>query len=313
MATPDIQGRPEPARLCEDYYDWCLRLARAWDRPGQAKEMRGFLRLFDLGADPARQAYERNVFVQRHLPVLQHLFSLPTTQSQVLDCACGTGYQALLFALAGAQVTAVDVYDKGVAAARRLAQALATEGRPLAVDIIHRDLFAYLEESCRELAGRFDVVWVSEAISHIHPLEEFLPLARRFLAPEGWLVVCETNVANPLVRRKIDQERLEAYQKRKVCPAEFREKDYWLFPARYQDPVSGREVVQANERMIPASLLRRMLLQAGYRQFQAHYRTFVPPPLSGLLGVGLVRPLEDLLVRLPLLRQLGIRYILFAR
>lgn len=299
-------------RLCEDYYDWCLRLARSWEEAGLGRQRRPFLELFEGGASEALQAHERNVFVQRHLSVLRHLKRLPG-QPRVLDCACGTGYQSLLFGLAGAKVCAVEVYDKSVDVARRLSEALAAECGPLPVEIVHRDLFAFLTEQQGELAGFFDLIWVCEAISHIHPLEEFLPLVRAFLAPGGWLVVCESNTMNPLVRRKIDQEREASYRKRQVSAADFREGDYWLFPATYRDPVTGRQVQQTNERMLTPRRLRSMLTASGYRQFQVHYRTFIPPQLSVLLGQRLVRPLEALLCGLPLVRGLGIRYIGFAR
>ena len=49
----------------------------------------------------------------------------------------------------------------------------------------------------REWDGRYDLVWVYNALSHIDPLEAFLDQVRRHLEPGGVLVVGDINGSHP--------------------------------------------------------------------------------------------------------------------
>jgi 2-polyprenyl-3-methyl-5-hydroxy-6-metoxy-1,4-benzoquinol methylase len=114
---------------------------------------------------------------------------------QVLDCGSGFGTEAIAFALAGASVTAVDVFPVYLGLVERRS---AMYGRLFAVDLgchiqrVSSHLPDY-EPNCR-----YDVVWSNESIEHIAPLERFFGRLPGWLAPHGRVVICNDNALSPI-------------------------------------------------------------------------------------------------------------------
>ncbi|MEW5914178.1 MAG: class I SAM-dependent methyltransferase [Thermodesulfobacteriota bacterium] len=297
-----------PRQVCLAYCDHLRNLTAPLDRPETARHYKSLLKIFGGDFAGAAYQYRREQLANRLQPAAALVMARPQGM-RVLDCGCGTGYQSLLLGLLGAEVEGVDVTERSVAIAQELAQAHAAGGTELRLRFNYQDLFSFL--AARQGRPGYDLIWVAEAVSHIHPLENFWPLARAALAPGGWLGVGESNVQNPLVRRQVDAERMDHFRRRGQAPEEYCRGDYWLFPARFKDPATGRELMMTNERMFAAAELRDMLRGHGFTRFKVRYCTFAPRALYGWPGAA--RTLERLGAAAPLVRRLGAHYVLLAQ
>jgi SAM-dependent methyltransferase len=97
---------------------------------------------------------------------------------KLITLGCGRGYDAILFARHGFEVTAVDFAPTAIRDARR-----AAEQAGVSVDFVQHDLFA-LDESYN---GRFDYVLEHTCFAAINPRrrDEYVQLVRRLLKPSG--------------------------------------------------------------------------------------------------------------------------------
>ena len=85
----------------------------------------------------------------------------------ILDAGCGRGTDALLFAFLGADVVGVDINRRAVEFANSRKDFFREKGgESLSCRFAQGDVIKQVEEK------QFDVVWIREAVSHIHPLEE---------------------------------------------------------------------------------------------------------------------------------------------
>jgi SAM-dependent methyltransferase len=185
---------------------------------------------------------------------------------RVLDAGSGFGTYAMLYAAAGAEVVGADLRpDRLSAADRRLEFHRARAGTSLAVRHLRADLTA-------EWPGRFDLVWVYNALSHIDPLDRFLTLTRDQLDPGGVLVVGDLNGAHAGQRRRLDRLRGEVHQ-------------HYVAP-------DGRRHTYAVERPFPPAELRALVEGAGLRV--VHHELYWPggSHLPASLRRALLEPLQ---------------------
>ena len=125
---------------------------------------------------------------------------------RILDAGSGFGTFSMLFALAGAEVTGVDLRDDSLeVATRRLELYRTSTGRALPIRYESADL-------TRDLEDEYDLVWLYNAISHIDPVEPFLRAVAENLTPGGLLVIGDINGANPQHLRRLDRARKEIHQ-----------------------------------------------------------------------------------------------------
>jgi SAM-dependent methyltransferase len=94
--------------------------------------------------------------------------------------------------------------DRLSVAEKRAALYRERTGEPLPVRYLRCDL-------TREWPADFDLVWVYNALSHIHPLPDFLAQVARHLRPGGVLVVGDINGAFLPHRRRLDRARDQVY------------------------------------------------------------------------------------------------------
>src|SRR4051794_34834236 len=210
---------------------------------------------------PARYFTDHN-YAQKLLPVMD-LVRRGTTRT-VLDAACGNGFEAVLFALHGGRVHANDVTS---------ARAIVAGARQ---DFYHDLLGGTLDlhvtcGNAIDLADvAADVVFVQEAISHIHPAEAFVAqVAARLLAPGGRFVVCDSNGGNPVTRARISRHLWE--QRRTLRH----------YVVEVQDPETGRAFLMAEERLFGPPGIRRILRKAGLEVERIVMSGFVLPRMLG--------------------------------
>ncbi len=102
--------------------------------------------------------------------------------ARILDCGCGTGRFASLFAGEGSHVTGVDSSERMLAIARQ---------RVPGADFFQGDVLDL------KLEGRFDVVVCSQVLTHLHQYDVPLRNMRSVLAAGGTLVVDARNLLAP--------------------------------------------------------------------------------------------------------------------
>jgi 2-polyprenyl-3-methyl-5-hydroxy-6-metoxy-1,4-benzoquinol methylase len=107
--------------------------------------------------------------------------------STVLDVGCATGYLAQPLVARGCRVWGVDKDPDAVARAA----------------LCYEDTCAVDLEECERLPwpeAHFDVVLCADVLEHLRDSERALQLVRRYVAPQGLLVVSLPNVAHASVR-----------------------------------------------------------------------------------------------------------------
>jgi 2-polyprenyl-3-methyl-5-hydroxy-6-metoxy-1,4-benzoquinol methylase len=108
----------------------------------------------------------------------------PLAGSRVLDVGCGMGENAILLALAGAEVTGVDVSPRSIEVAERRARATGLPVTP-------RFVCAPIETADLPL-GAFDVVWADGLLHHVIPeLDAVLRRLRALARPAARVVFSE--------------------------------------------------------------------------------------------------------------------------
>lgn len=97
----------------------------------------------------------------------------------VLEVGCGEGGNLLPFAIAGANVTGVDLAARKIENARSFFAERRVDGT-----FISKDIF-----QLTELKGTFQLIIVHDVIEHIYDKELFLNGLKDYLAPEGCMFV----------------------------------------------------------------------------------------------------------------------------
>lgn len=219
---------------------------------------------------------------------------------RLLDAGCGYGSESLLFALAGASVTGVELVSDRVELARSrrnfYQDRLSSE---ISVEFVNADVKRFLQE-----AGQFDIIWIMEAVSHIHPLEDFLLLAKQHLSPGGLLITSDPNALNPLAMYRA-----------------LRIRGTLRYPLRVkgQDHATGQPVYEAVERIFSVSGYTCLLATAGFTVRQVSMSgflgaSFIPSSLHASKPVlRVLTSFQDVLRSIPILKLMGTVYTVVAQ
>jgi len=176
---------------------------------------------------------------------------------RLLDSGSGCGSESILAALLGANVTGIDVVPLRTAyAASRIPFFADLRQGPLDLRFRTANVIALLRDS-----PGYDLIWANEAISHIHPAEEFFSAAWQGLSPGGLLIIADANALNPVARWRATRIRGG--------------KNWYVHrQCRLLDDVPHDEV--AEERLFTCRTLPRLLRRAGFRVRR--------PEMHGFLG-----------------------------
>lgn len=244
---------------------------------------------------PRREFTDHN-WAQKLVPTIE-LLRAPSTRT-VLDAAGGNGFEAVLFALHGKRVHANDC------AAERFVIAK-----------LRCDFYRELIGSAFDLTvtvgnvldpppalERYDMVFVQEAISHIHPADEFLALTNeRYLNSGGHLVVCDSNVWNPVTRTRILRHFWAT--KRTIRP----------YLVETTDPRTGQKFLMAEEQLFNPVKMEKLMRAAGFAVDRVVMTGFVLPAMMRALGRRGACVADRLLGTLPGVRLIGGFYTAVGR
>ena len=188
------------------------------------------------------------------------LLDRPGSAPTLLDCGCGWGTHALMFAFLGAKVVAVELIEDRLEIARaRLDWYRRQTDRKLDVEFVNRNVFPVLgEHPC-------EIVWVCQAISHIHPAEGFLQQLYDAMPQGGHVVISDANWLNVPTRIHLYRQFWRVNRNLK-----------WYSHQNYTDPETGEPVEMAEERVFSPGGLARLISGGGFELVGIRTRGFVP-------------------------------------
>lgn len=250
---------------------------------------RGLLKLLER-----RPFYQYN-WLKRTLPMVKLINSLPVREKpwKILDAGCGVGTESIFWASLrdDVEVVGADIKQERLDVAQaRLEKMKAATGKPLKVSFELTNIFKLLDTK------QFDLIWTMEAISHIHPAEEFLSAAYNSLEPGGHLIISDSHLLNPKMQwRIIKLRRKSPKYTHKVLP-------------------DGSRIDYADERLFAVPFLKKLMRHAGFTGLQSQLSVFFPPGMarfehlfSSLVGM------DKALNYIPLLRLIGGIYTLSGK
>lgn len=141
------------------------------------------------GSQQARIKEEKMLFLRRKAIDFSYLRLGEIQNKKLLEIGCGSGQQALLFALKGAEVMVIDISDEALKAASLLAK---EKNVPL-------QLYRMNAEELEFESQTVDIVYINSVLMHVDA-EKVLKECSRVLKPGGKVVVIEPLRYAPFVQ-----------------------------------------------------------------------------------------------------------------
>ena len=201
---------------------------------------------------------------------------------RILDAGCGCGTESILFSILGAEVVGVDLKTDRIRIAKQRIkyynQFYDIDGK---IKCINENIFNL------SLDYPLDIIWLSDAISHIEPVNGFLELAYSLLGKDGRLIIYDLNGSNPYIWLRLILKRgFNRY-------------------TTVKDVETGEEVHYAIERVPSNSTLRREIKKAGFVIEKTHIFKFFPVALTSKFPIPLLQRLEQAFKKIPVLSKCG--------
>lgn len=270
------------------FYNLCKELqyhehSRKYLALDMYKSLRGYYSNYNL----KNANYYGHYYAQRVRDAVN--FVLNSLSPSVLDAGCGVGSESLLFSLLGANVIGVDLNKERLMVAKaRIKYYEDKFGRDLPVKFILKNILKFHKPE------RFDLIWVLESISHIHPIEGFLKIVRENLKPEGIIIISDTNKFNPYARFKA----WKVHRKEGLYTS-------------VKDPESLELVPYAQERIFTILGIKGFLEKNGFKVFLPRCSGYIPQ--LPLFPSNFMKPLDDIVTRIPMMKSLGVIYVVIGR
>lgn len=217
----------------------------------------------------------------------------------VLDVGCGCGSEALLLSLLGVKVVGIDVVPYRIKFARsRIGYYQQFSKNLLSIRFVNSDVFRYLESS-----DRFNIIWMIEAISHVHPAEEFIRLAFERLNDDGFLIISDSNALNPV----------SCYRS-----ARMRGSLRWYSYKQRSSANHGKPVEIAEERIFSVFSMKCKLKKAGFKieyvDISGFMGSYILPPkiLESKWISNIMISFQNTMKKIPILRLLGSNFTVIA-
>jgi len=173
---------------------------------------------------------------------------------RVLDLGCGTGSVSLYVGgkyRPRCHVVGVDFKWERLACARSRKEDLESSlGEGLSCRFVRANIFDF------EPGEPFDLIYLEETFHHLEPRKRVFGLLRRLLAPEGKVVISETNGGNSLILTRILLQR-------------------GVKSVGLMRDARGTSVQYGKERVLTAGALIRVFERNGFRaESLRHFRLF---------------------------------------
>jgi 2-polyprenyl-3-methyl-5-hydroxy-6-metoxy-1,4-benzoquinol methylase len=237
-------------------------------------------------------------YKERLFPLI-NLISELQEQARVLDVGCGCGSESLLMSLLGADVTGIDLISQRTEFAQsRIPFYQSFSEQKLHIQFSQANVFNFLPS-----APKFNIIWMVEAISHVHPAEDFLQLAFNSLPDNGFLILADSNALNPI-------SIFRAYQ--------LRGSRKWFTYEESTNMENDHSVRVAEERIFSLFRLQKILKKIGFQIQDVNVAGFLGSyiiPRKMLPSLKLAKSLitlQNILKKTPVLRLIGSNFTLVA-
>lgn len=267
--------------LCEElqYHEY----SRKYLALDMYKSLRGYYSNYNL----KNANYYGHYYAQRVRDAVN--FVLNSLSPSVLDAGCGVGSESLLFSLLGSNVIGVDLNKERLMVAKARTRYYEDKfGMNLPVKFILKNVLKFYEPE------QFDLIWAMESISHIHPIEGFLKVARENLKPEGIVIISDTNNFNPYARFKAWEDHRKGGLYTTV-----------------EDPESSELVPYAQERILSILDIKNLLEKNGFKVLWSRCPGYIPR--LPLFPSNFMKPLDDVVSGIPIIGSLGVIYVVIGR
>mgnify|MGYP001296815724 CR=1 FL=1 len=177
-STPEIQTTID----ADDISRFDSQAGQWWDPDGPMKPLHLFT--------PVRVEYILAIARRTGLTPEQSDHLLPLDGRKVLDVGCGGGLLAEPLCRLGAKITAIDASHGAIDAAKTHAksQGLSITYQNMAIETLAND---------PAMQAKFDLIYASEIIEHVHNRHQFLQSIRLLLKTDGVIIFTTINRTLP--------------------------------------------------------------------------------------------------------------------
>ena len=166
---------------------------------------------------------------------IMHLIRNIQKDSKILDAGCGIGTEAILCGILGGNAIGVDISRRLDFARKRIKFYENKSKNKIKVKFYKQNILKH--------SGEYDLIWVSEAISHISPVGTFFKRCFNNLKIGGKLIIADGNFLNPytyFLSKKAQKKGGGVYTTKK-------------------DPITGEDILYARERYFSIIAIKNIL------------------------------------------------------
>lgn len=256
-----------------------------------AKELKTYYQ--NLVHHPDWISYYRHNWARRLIGIAREILCT-TDDLEILDVGCGVGTEAIFFASlrTGITVWGIDCHSpRLLTAQRRKTYYDRLLNRDLPVSFQNGDVFSI------PVDRTFDLIWLMESVSHIHPAETFLEGLPDRLREGGVVGISDSNLLNPVMLLHVLRLRWKGIYSSEAILHE-----------------GGRVVRMVEERLFTPATIERMLVSMGLRTKARILGGYFPPVVGRLPAIAIqLNRIEDICQKVPGLAAVGGIYTVTAQ
>jgi len=181
--------------------------------------------------------------------------NIKNKNAAILDAGCGLGTESIYFASLGMNVLSIDLNRSFINLAKKRKDYYEKKlNKDLAINFCATNIFDIEEK-------KFEIIWLSEAISHIYPPESFLEKAYSLLETGGHIFISDTNSLNPIIQVYTAKQTKRIFRKN----------------VKKKHPITGKMIEEASENLLNPLKISSLLKNIGYSNINYEYSRFLPP------------------------------------